>query len=154
MSKHTAIIHWKQCGTDFLKGQYSREHTWSFDGGLTLAASASPEIVPLPWSNAAGLDPEEALVASISSCHMLWFLSMASKAGFAVAGYRDEAVGQMTKNEQGKSWISSVTLHPKIEWDSLQQPDSAEIAHLHHLAHEECFIANSLKTKIHIVAIS
>ena len=148
MSEHKAIIDWKLTSPDFLKGRYSREHTWTFDGGLTVAASPSPVVVPVPWSNPANVDPEEAFVASISSCHMLTWLFLASRAGFEVQSYRDEAVGVMTKNEKGVPWVSAVTLHPVIVFAGDKRPDAAEDARLHHLAHEQCFIANSIKTVV------
>ena len=148
MSEHKAIIDWKRSGPDFLKGRYSREHTWTFDGGVTVAASSSPTVVPVPWSNPANVDPEEAFVASISSCHMLTWLFLASRAGFEVESYRDEAVGVMTKNEQGVPWVSAVTLNPVIGYAGGKTPDAAENARLHHLAHEQCFIANSIKTVV------
>ena len=150
MSEHKAHIRWQRSGPDFLKGQYSREHTWTFDGGITVAASPSPGVVPAPWSNPANVDPEEAFVASISSCHMLTFLFVASKQGFQVESYDDEAVGTMTKNEQGVPWVSLVTLHPKIEYGGPKQPTPADFQRLHHLAHEQCFIANSVKTEIKV----
>src|SRR5205814_3542946 len=116
MLEHKAIIRWKRTSEEFLKGKYSREHTWTFDGGLTVPASPSPSVVPAPWSNPANVDPEEAFVASISSCHMLTFVWLASREGFITDSYEDEAVGVMTKNERGVPWISAVTLHPCIAW--------------------------------------
>jgi organic hydroperoxide reductase OsmC/OhrA len=148
MSEHNAIIEWKRRDPDFLKGRYSREHTWTFDGGLTVPASPSPSVVPVPWSNPAHVDPEEAFVASISSCHMLTWLYLASRAGFEVDSYRDEAVGVMTKNEQGRPWVSAVTLNPVIAFAGDKRPDAAEAERLHHAAHEQCFIANSIKTQV------
>lgn len=148
MSEHKAIIDWKLASPDFLKGRYSREHTWTFDGGLTVPASPSPAVVPVPWSNPANVDPEEAFVASIASCHMLTWLFLASRAGYEVASYRDEAVGVMTKNEKGVPWVSTVALNPVIVYANDKRPDAAEDARLHHLAHEQCFIANSIKTVV------
>ncbi len=148
MSEHLATIQWTRSGPDFLKGQFSREHTWSFDGGLTVAASPSPSVVPAPWSNPAGVDPEEAFVASIASCHMLTFVWLASRGGFVVERYRDVATGSMTKNERGVPWVSKVTLRPEIVWGGEKQPAPADLERLHHLAHEQCFIANSVKTEI------
>ncbi len=148
MSEHKAIIRWSRHGPDFLKGKYSREHTWTFDGGLTVSASPAPSVVPAPWSNAAGVDPEEAFVASISSCHMLTFVWLASRAGFVCDGYEDEAVGVMAKSERGVSWVSKVTLRPRIAWSGEKLPTSADLERLHHAAHEQCFIANSVKTEI------
>src|SRR6476619_2174968 len=114
MSEHKAIIDWKRTSPDFLKGKYSREHTWTFDGGVTVPASPSPSIVPVPYSNPANVDPEEAFVAAVSSCHMLTFLFLASRQGFQTDSYLDEAVGLMTKNEQGMLWVSSIKLTPII----------------------------------------
>ena len=133
---------------DFAKGKYSREHTWTFDGGLTVPASSSPSVVPLPFSNPACVDPEEAFVASISSCHMLWFLSLAAKRGFVLESYTDEAVGVMTRNEKNVLWVSTVTLHPKITYSGARQPTPSEEEQLHHEAHEQCFIANSIRTEV------
>lgn len=147
MSEHKAVIAWTHSGGDFLKGKYSREHTWTFDGGVVVPASPAPTSVPAPWSNAANVDPEEAFVAAISSCHMLTFLYLASKGGFEVASYRDHAVGFMTRNERGIPWVSSVALHPRIEYGE-RKPSTDEEARLHHHAHEQCFIANSVKTEI------
>jgi organic hydroperoxide reductase OsmC/OhrA len=148
MSEHKAIVTWTRTGPDFLKGRYSREHVWTFDGGATVPASPAPAVVPAPWSNPAHVDPEEALVASVSSCHMLTFLHYASRAGFQVDSYRDEAVGTMTKNEQGVSWLSRVTLRPKIAFSGDTQPTADDLARLHHDAHAHCFIANSIKSEV------
>ena len=148
MSEHKAIIRWKCTSADFLKGKYSREHTWTFDGGLTVPASPSPSVVPAPYSNAANVDPEEAYVAAISSCHMLTFLFLASRAGFGGESYEDEAVGVMTKNEKGVPWVSAVTLKPKIVYSGEKRPTEPEEEDLHHHAHEQCFIANSIKTAV------
>jgi organic hydroperoxide reductase OsmC/OhrA len=148
MSQHQATIHWTCTSAEFLKGRYSREHTWEFDGGVIVPASPSPVVVPVPYSNPANVDPEEAFVASVASCHMLTFLYVAAKAGFQVDSYHDDAVGVMTKNEKGIPWVSEITLHPTIIYSGAKQPTAAEIAHLHHLAHEQCFIANSIKTNV------
>lgn len=152
MAEYKALIKWQRTSPDFLKGRYSREHTWTFDGGVMVPASASPHVVPTPWSNPACVDPEEAFVASLSSCHMLTFLFLAAKQGFQIDRYEDEAVGLMTKNEKGVPWISSVTLNPKIFFSGDKIPTSPEREHLHHLAHEQCFIANSVKTEIVVLA--
>jgi organic hydroperoxide reductase OsmC/OhrA len=152
MSEHKATISWKRSGPDFLKGKYSRAHTWSFDGGATVPASPAPTSVPAPWSDPASVDPEEAFVASISSCHMLTFIFLASRKGFQVDSYYDEAVGVMTKNERGVPWVSSVTLHPKIAYSGEKLPTSADEEDLHHHAHEQCFIANSVKTEVAVRA--
>ena len=152
MSEHKATISWQRTSPDFLNGRYSREHTWSFDGGLTVPASPSPAIVPTPYSNPAHDDPEEAYVAAISSCHMLTYLFLASREGFQVDSYLDEAVGMMTKNEKGVPWVSSVTLHPRIAYSGGKLPTTADEERLHHLAHEQCFIANSIKTEVAVRA--
>ena len=148
MSEYKAVIKWRRTSPDFLKGKYSREHTWTFDGGVTVPASASPAVVPAPWSNPACVDPEEAFVASISSCHMLTFLYLASNAGFQIDSYEDEAVGTVTKNEKGVPWVSLVKLNPKITYGGQKLPTSTDEERLHHLAHEQCYIANSVKTEI------
>jgi organic hydroperoxide reductase OsmC/OhrA len=148
MSTHIAIISWKSTSPDFLKGKYTREHTWTFDGGVCVPASASPSVVPVPYSNPAHVDPEEAFVAAVSSCHMLSYLYLACRAGFQVDSYRDEAMGAMTKNESGVPWVSSVTLHPQIAYSGEKLPIPADEERLHHMAHEQCFIANSIKTEV------
>ncbi len=148
MAEHHAIIEWSNPGPDFLKGKYSREHTWAFDGGVVVPASPTPSVVPVPWSNPANVDPEEALVASIASCHMLTFLWVASKAGFVCGHYRDDAVGTMSKNDRGVWWVSHVALRPELSWTGERVPTAEELDHLHHRAHDECIIANSVLTKI------
>lgn len=150
MSEHRATIEWTGPASpaDFTRGHYSREHRWTFDGGVVVDGSASPSVVPAPWSNPRCVDPEEAYVASISSCHMLMFLYLAAKAGFAVASYRDEAVGVMTRTAQGVAWISRVTLSPRITYAGDGQPTPDDVARLHHAAHDGCFIASSVKTEI------
>jgi organic hydroperoxide reductase OsmC/OhrA len=150
MSEHKATVRWALPGdgAGFLKGRYSREHTWIFDGGLTVPASPSPSAVPVPYSNPALVDPEEAFVASIASCHMLTFLYVAMRGGFVVERYEDDAVGVMRKNERGAFWVAAVTLRPRIVYGGEKRPTAEEVEHLHHLAHEQCFIANSVKTEI------
>ncbi len=148
MSKHTATVRWRNHGPDFLNRRYSREHTLHFDGGVAVPGSPSPQIVPAPWSNPAGVDPEEMFIASVSSCHMLWFLHVACDAGLLAESYEDEAEGTMTKSENGALWISQITLRPKIVWGGDKQPTADEVAHLHHFGHEQCFIANSIKTEV------
>lgn len=147
MSEHKARITWDLAGADFAHGKFSREHTWTFDGGATVLASASPAVVRPPLSNPAGVDPEEAFVASLSSCHMLTFIYLAYRAGFEVQHYEDEAVGTMTKNDKGVPWVSRVVLAPKIVYGS-KRPTAEEEEGLHHRAHDECFISNSVKTEI------
>lgn len=148
MSEHKASIAWKLNGPSFLKGQFSREHTWTFDGGAVVPASPSTAIIPAPWANPAGVDPEEGFVASIASCHMLTFLWVAGRQGFVVESYADDAVGVLTKNEKRISWVSAVTLNPRIVYGGDKRPTHDEEAKLHHDAHEQCFIANSVKTEI------
>jgi organic hydroperoxide reductase OsmC/OhrA len=148
MSEHKATVTWKRTDPDFLRGRYSREHTWTFDGGATVPASPSPTVVPAPWSNSANVDPEEAFVAAISSCHMLTFLYEACRAGFQVDHYQDEAIGIMGKNDAHASWVSEVTLRPRISYSGDKLPSAADEEHLHHAAHQGCFIANSVKTRI------
>ena len=148
MSSYTATIRWSRDDADgFAKGQYSRAHEWAFDGGAVVPASASPHVVPAPWSDAAGVDPEEAFVASLSSCHMLFFLDFARRGGWVIDAYVDEAEGVLEKGADGKIAMTRVTLRPRIEWAG-EAPDQAAIADLHHRAHEACFIANSVTTKV------
>jgi organic hydroperoxide reductase OsmC/OhrA len=149
MAEHKATIHWKRGTGDFLKGKYSREHTWQFDGGVIVSASSSPHVVPTPWSNPANVDPEEAFVAAVSSCHMLTFLFLASKKGFQIESYDDEAVGTMTKGPNGTPWVSLVTLNPRIVYSG-KAPSASEEEELHHHSHEQCFIAQSIKTEVKI----
>jgi organic hydroperoxide reductase OsmC/OhrA len=153
MSTYTATIRWtRDPSTDFAKGQYSRAHSWSFDGGLTVPASPSPHIVPAPWNDPAGVDPEEAFVASLSSCHMLFFVDYARRAGFVVDRYVDEAEGVLEKRADGKMWMSRVTLHPRVEFSGEKRPTEADLSDLHHRAHEACFIANSVTTEVTVEA--
>src|SRR3990172_6678871 len=148
MSEHLATIRWQRGNADFTAGKFSRVHTWTFDGGATIEASAAPSVVPAAYTSPSAVDPEEAFVAAVSSCHMLTFLYVASKQGFQVDSYDDEAVGAMTKNEQGVPWISLITLNPKIAFSGPKLPTPADEEQLHHLAHEQCYIANSIRTKV------
>ncbi len=150
MSEYKATIKWARTSPDFLKGRYSREHTWTFDGGVTVPASSSPAVVPVPYSNTACVDPEEAFVASLSSCHMLTFLYLAQKQGFQIDSYEDEAIGVVTKNETGAMWVSSVTLNPKIVFSGEKLPAPTDLERLHESAHKYCFIANSVKTEVSV----
>jgi organic hydroperoxide reductase OsmC/OhrA len=152
LHRYQARIAWKRAGATFSDNRYSRGHEWSFDGGIKVLASASPSILPAPYSVAEAVDPEEALVASASSCHMLWFLSIAAKRGFVVESYVDEAFGIMEKNAEGKLAISRITLRPKVEFSGDRLPSSEQLQSLHISAHEECFIANSLKSEVVIEA--
>lgn len=149
MGKYQATIIWERNGAKFADNRYSRGHRWQFDGGAEVPGSASPHVVPLPMSVASAVDPEEAFVAAISSCHMLSFLYLAAKRGFIVDDYLDEAVGEMKKNEEGKLAITVVTLHPVITVSGARQPTPEDLNAMHHQAHEECFIASSVKTEIH-----
>jgi organic hydroperoxide reductase OsmC/OhrA len=149
MSTYTATVRWSRSGEgDFTKGQYSRAHEWAFDGGVTVPASPSPHIVPAPWNDPNGVDPEEAFVASLSSCHMLFFVDFARRAGFVVDSYVDEAEGVLEKRADGKMWMSRVTLRPRVDYSGEKRPTDAQIADLHHRAHEACFIANSVTTEV------
>jgi organic hydroperoxide reductase OsmC/OhrA len=150
MSEHIATVLWQRGDGDFASGKYSRVHSWTFDGGATIAASAAPSVVPAAYTSESAVDPEEALVASISSCHMLTFLYFASKQGFQVDRYEDKAVGVMTKGANGVPWVSSVTLHPRIVYGGDQRPTSDQESRLHHDAHEKCFIANSVKSDVKV----
>jgi organic hydroperoxide reductase OsmC/OhrA len=147
MAEYWAKIEWKRGDAKFIDNKYSRGHTWTFDGGVTIPASSSPHVVPV-YSDPSGVDPEEAYVASLSSCHMLTFLWVAAKSGFTIDSYVDEARGIMAKNAAGKFWVSQVTLHPKIVFLSDKQPDRATLDKMHHQAHADCFIANSVKTEV------
>ena len=150
MSLHIATIDWTlKPGEDFARGRYSRAHTLSFDGGVTAPGSSSPSVVPLPWSDPAGVDPEEMFVAALSACHMLTFLDLARRAGFLIGRYVDEAEGQMTKDDQGRHWIGVVTLRPAIAFDGTP-PDEAAVTALHEAAHHACFIANSVRTDVRV----
>jgi organic hydroperoxide reductase OsmC/OhrA len=148
VTTYTATIRWTRTGDgDFAKGQYSRAHEWAFDGGAVMAASPSPHIVSAPWSDSAGVDPEEAFVASLSSCHMLVFLDLARRDGWVVDAYVDAAQGVLEKRRDGKLAMTHVRLRPKIAWEGTW-PSEAVIADLHHRAHEACFIANSVTTEV------
>jgi organic hydroperoxide reductase OsmC/OhrA len=146
LSSHTATIAWRADG-GFADNSYSRRHVWRFDGGAEVIASSSPDVVPVPRSDPAGVDPEEALVASAASCHMLWFLSLAQEAGLVVESYEDEAVAEMGRVGSGKYAVVKIVLHPRIAFAGAA-PDPAEIDRLHHDAHERCFIANTLNCPI------
>jgi len=149
--QYTAETLWRRGDTspeDFVGRRYSRRHRLRFDGGIEVPGSASPQLVPLPYSDAAAVDPEEAFVSALSSCHMLWFLDLAARAGHCVDRYADAATGVMRKNEAGKLAMTTVVLHPAVEFAGPKPPERAEIERLHHEAHEACFIANSVKTEV------
>jgi organic hydroperoxide reductase OsmC/OhrA len=146
MADYLAIVEWRS-GGGFREGQYSRAHRLIFDGGAVVPGSASPHVVAPPMSDPAGVDPEEALVASASACHMLWFLHLARDSGLDVAAYRDEARGTMARDERGRMAMTRIVLRPEIEFAG-EAPDPEALARLHNEAHEQCFIANSLRTEI------
>lgn len=150
MHQHTATVEWARQGERFVDRRYSRAHLIRFDGGAVVPGSSSPLVVRAPMSDPSAVDPEEAFVASLSSCHMLWFLHLACDAGFVVDSYVDHAVGTMLPREDGREWVARVDLHPVVRFvgDGL---DAAALAALHHHAHEVCFIANSVKTEIRVV---
>jgi len=148
MAQYTAEVLWLRGEQDFLANTYSRRHTLRFDGGAEVAASSSPHVVPLPMSDASAVDPEELFVASLSNCHMLWFLTMAVKRKFVVDRYFDAAVGVMEKNADGKTAMTVVTLRPQVSFSGQNLPTREQIEQMHHRAHEECFIANSVKTEV------
>jgi organic hydroperoxide reductase OsmC/OhrA len=150
MSDHLATIRWQRGDAAFTSGKFSRVHSWSFDGGITVEAAASPAVVPAMYNSATAVDPEEAFVASVASCHMLTFLFYAMKGGFVVDSYEDNAVGTMTKGENGVPWVSTVTLHPRIVFSGDKLPTPDDESHLHHEAHDKCFIANSVKSEIKV----
>lgn len=152
MANYEALIEWSAAeGEDFASGKYSRAHRWTFDGGVSVPASSSKHVVPLPWSAEAAVDPEEALVASASSCHMLTFLYVAARAGFVAASYRDPALGTMAKGDDRRIQITHVALRPEIAWTGAA-PDAETLARLHHEAHDQCFIANSVKFPIEVMS--
>ena len=150
MSEYLATISWKRGGDGFVDRRYNRAHEWSFDGGLTVPASASPHSVRPPMSDPAAVDPEEAFVASIASCHMLWFLWEASRRGLRVDSYRDEAVGVMEKNAEGRMAVTRVTLRPHAVFGGGSAPGADVLRELHDVAHHECYIASSVKTEIRV----
>lgn len=150
MHQYQASILWQRGDQTFTDNRYSRGHEWQFDGGLTVPASSSPLSVPLPMSVAGNVDPEEALVAAASSCHMLFFLWLAARQGFTVDRYADEAVGIMEPDARGKMAITRIVLRPEIAFSGALQPTAQQRAALHHQSHEDCYIANSLRAEISI----
>jgi organic hydroperoxide reductase OsmC/OhrA len=154
MSEYRAIVEWQRNGAVFSDNKYSRGHRWLFDGGIEVPASSSPHAVRLPFSVEEAVDPEEALVAALSSCHMLTFLYLAAKKKFVIESYRDDAVGFMEKNEQGRLAITRVTLRPDVKFIGDLLPTADDVAALHHGAHEECYIANSVKTEVRVEPVS
>lgn len=151
MSIYSATVRWdRDVQRDFARGRYNRAHEWAFDGGAVVKASASPDNVPKGTADEAGVDPEEAFVAALASCHMLFFVDYARRAGFIVDSYVDEATGTMEKTEEGRIAVTKVTLRPRTEFSGEQKPTAGEVVQLHHRAHEDCFIANSVTTKVTI----
>ncbi len=151
MSEHLATIEWRRGDQPFIDNRYDRAHDWRFDGGANVRGSSAPSaLVPAPLSDPAAVDPEEALVAALSSCHMLFFLAFAAKAGFVVDSYRDEAAGVLGRDERGKTSITSVTLRPSAVFSGSTQPDAAALEALHHRAHSLCYIANSIRAEVRI----
>ena len=148
MSQYQATVRWERNGATFTDQRYSRGHRWSFDGGVEIPASSSPHVVPVTFSIEAAVDPEEAFVASLSSCHMLWFLAIAAHRGFIVDRYLDDAIGHMTKNAEGKLAMTQVVLRPSVQFVGERLPSVGDIHAMHHEAHENCFIANSVKTDV------
>jgi organic hydroperoxide reductase OsmC/OhrA len=148
VAEYTASVVWERNGSVFTDNRYSRGHRWKFDGGIEVPGSSSPHSVPLPLSVAEAVDPEEAFVAAISSCHMLWFLSLAAKRGLVVDSYRDDAVGVMGRDANRKIFVSAVTLHPRVVIGGDKGATADELAAIHHEAHEACYIANSIRTEV------
>jgi organic hydroperoxide reductase OsmC/OhrA len=152
MSEHFATVRWQRGEHPFVKGRYSRKHEWHFDGGAIVPGSSSPHVVREPFSDASAVDPEEAFVAALSSCHMLWFLSTAAERGFIVDSYEDACVGHMREDEAGRVWIAEAVLHPSATFSGDVKPTREQLDDMHHVAHDKCFIANSVKTDIRIEA--
>ena len=149
MSEYFAKINWIRGNNDpYIDNKYSRAHQWTFDGGVTIPASSSPHIVPLPYSVEANVDPEEAFVASISSCHMLMFLAIAAKRRYVVDSYVDDAIGLMEKASDNKISMTKVRLRPHVQFSGDKKPTMEQLEKMHHQSHQECFIANSVKTEI------
>ncbi|MCB1906391.1 MAG: OsmC family protein [Rhodocyclaceae bacterium] len=147
MSEYRTEVIWRRGDQDFLDNRYSRRHVWRFDGGAEILGSSSPQVVPVPYSDELGVDPEEAFVAALASCHMLWFLSIAARRGYRVEVYRDAATGLMGRDERGRLAITLVTLRPQVRFAG-EGPDPAELEAMHGEAHEDCFIANSVRTEV------
>ncbi|TCT04878.1 OsmC family protein [Paralcaligenes ureilyticus] len=148
MAEYVVEVSWTRNGQDFLGKKYSRKHTLRFDGGAEVHASSSPHVVPAPLSDKTAVDPEELFVSALSSCHMLWFLSIAAKQGFCVDQYLDKAAGVMGENTEGNWAMTLVTLKPEVSFSGEKIPTKAQLENMHHEAHEECFIANSVKTEV------
>ena len=150
MSNYVATVAWHRGDQPFTDGKYSRAHVWRFDGGAEVPGSSSPLVVKPPLSDESAVDPEEAFIASLSSCHMLFFLDFARRAGFRIDEYEDCAEGLMARGADGKAAMTVVTLRPRVAFSGEKMPTPEEIEHLHHRSHEECFIANSVKTEVRV----
>lgn len=148
MAQHTATVSWSRFDAAFTDNRYSRAHRWMFDGGATIPASSSPHVVPVPMSDPIGVDPEEAFVASLSSCHMLWFLSIAARRGFVVDHYEDQAVGTMARNDAGRLAMTRVVLRPDVAFSGALVPTADDVRAMHEQAHHECYISNSVRTDV------
>jgi organic hydroperoxide reductase OsmC/OhrA len=151
---YVATVRWQRGEQAFTDNKYSRAHDLLFDGGAVVRGSSAPSSVPLPYSDAAAVDPEEALVAAASSCHMLFFLAFAAKRGYRVDSYEDPAEGVMAKNELGKFYIATITLAPRVVFSGDKKPDAAAVAELHARAHHECYIAHSIRAEIVITEVA
>jgi organic hydroperoxide reductase OsmC/OhrA len=154
MATHTATVAWSRNGATFTDQRYSRAHQWRFDGGAVVPASSSPHIVPLPHSDAAAVDPEEAFIAALSSCHMLFFLSIAAAAGFVVERYEDSAEGRLAKNAAGRVVMTTVSLRPHATFAEGRRPSEEELHAMHHQAHEQCFLASSVRCEIECTPVT
>ncbi len=149
MSEYSAIVRWNRSNNEvFSDNKYNRGHVWEFDGGVTVPASSSPHVVPLPYSVEENVDPEEAFIAALSSCHMLVFLSIAAKKKYIIESYVDNAVGEMEEDENGKTSVTKVTLRPFVVFSGDRSPSVKQLEKMHHMSHENCFIANSVKTEV------
>ena len=148
MKAHTARVEWQRGRHSFTDQRYSRVHRWLFDGGFEVPASASPAIVKEPYSDPAAVDPEEAFVAALSSCHMLWFLDLAARAGLRIERYEDTAEGELARRDDGKLWLARVRLQPLAAVGGSSPPEDALMQRLHHQAHDECFLANAVKSAV------
>jgi organic hydroperoxide reductase OsmC/OhrA len=150
MASYSAEIIWERGDALFTDNRYPRRHRWRFDGGLEVPGSSSPHSVPVPLSDPAAVDPEEALIAALSSCHMLWFLAIAAKRKFRVDRYRDRATATLAKNDAGKLYMNVVTLQPEVQFSGDALPSREQIEAMHHTAHAECYIANSVKAEVRV----
>lgn len=150
MSEHTATVEWRRGDQAFTDNRYARAHDWRFDGGAVVRGSPAPTSVPIPMSDPAAVDPEEALVAALSSCHMLFFLGYAAKAGFTVDRYLDEPVGVLGRDADGHTWMTLFTLRPAVDFSGEVRPDAVQLDALHHRAHAACYIANSVRGEVRI----